>query len=248
MNKLGEWVVDYLAAARYYAGGLFQGGGVEPTLGGTDRPVLILPGVYEPWTFMLPLIRHLLAKGHSVHVVADLGFNRKRIPKSAAIAQAYLESNGLENVTIVAHSKGGLIAKHMMLHDDPDGRIGKLIAISTPFAGSRRARFFFIRTVRDFLPDDSTVTLLGSGAGVNARITSIYSEWDLHIPETSGLPGATNVPIPIGGHFRVIGHPLVLAALDDALGDERGPVADEPNSITNKQGDVEQSPSNDEAK
>jgi pimeloyl-ACP methyl ester carboxylesterase len=244
MNKLGAWVGDYAAAAKFFVAGVFQARSTAKSFGGSERPLVILPGVYEPWTFMIPLIDHIKDSGRSVHVIPDLGLNRRTIPESAEIAQRYLEELGLSGVTLIAHSKGGLIGKHMMLHDDHgDGRVESLIAISTPFSGSRRARYFLNRTVRDFLPTEPTLAALSENEVVNARITSIYAEWDLHIPEGSFLPGAHNVPLPLGGHFRVVGDPLVFAAVDAALekasAGEPGPIADEKHNVEQGTGNDE---------
>src|SRR4051812_16846514 len=138
MNRLSAWAADYAYAARYFAAGVFQARSTAKSFGGSNRPLVILPGVYEPWTFMIPLVNHIKDSGRSVHVIPDLGLNRRTIPESAVIAQRYLDELGLTHVTLIAHSKGGLIGKHMMLHDDGEGRVERLIAISTPFAGSRR--------------------------------------------------------------------------------------------------------------
>jgi pimeloyl-ACP methyl ester carboxylesterase len=42
---------------------------------------------------------------------------------------------------------------------------------------------------------------------INSRITSIYGPFDPHIPEGSVLPGATNIELPVAGHFRILGDP-----------------------------------------
>ncbi len=48
---------------------------------------------------------------------------------------------------------------------------------------------------------------------VNKRIVSVFGEFDPHIPEGSELPGAKNVRLDTGGHFRILAHPRVLAEL-----------------------------------
>src|SRR5690606_25865243 len=97
---------------------------------------------------------------HPVHVVTGLGRNRMAVPDGAVAAARYLRENDLRGVIIVAHSKGGLIGKHLMTLEDPEGRVARLIAIATPFAGSRYARFLPGRTIRAFLPTDTALTML----------------------------------------------------------------------------------------
>lgn len=187
---------------------------------GDKDPVVLLPGVYESWSFMKPVGEYLNRAGHPVHVVPELRRNIDTIPDAAAIAQQTIDALGLERVALVGHSKGGLIGKHMMAFDDTSGRIRSLTAIATPFGGSQMARYMVVRTLRAFLPSDVTITTLAANLVLNGRITSVYGEWDAHIPNGSMLDGATNVQLPLIGHFRVLRDPRVLAAV--AEGVERG--------------------------
>jgi triacylglycerol lipase len=171
---------------------------------GTLRPILLLPGVYESWRFMRPLADALHSAGHPVHVVRALNNNAQPIAEMARIAQSLLDDRDLKDVAIVAHSKGGLIAKHMMLSDDTAGRIASLVALATPFGGSRRARFMPVATLREFRPTEAVIVSLTANAIVNSRITSLYGSWDSHIPEGSALAGAQNIEVPVPGHFRLL--------------------------------------------
>lgn len=184
---------------------------------GDRDPVLLLPGVYESWVFLRRVGDVLNAGGHPVHVVDDLGRNIDTIPDAARIAQRTIDRLGLERVALVAHSKGGLIGKHMMAVDDTAHRIASLTAIATPFAGSRMARYMLDPRLRAFLPTDATITRLAAELALNARITTIAGEFDAHIPKQQGLEGATNVRVPVIGHFRVLEHPAVLEAVVRAV-------------------------------
>jgi len=171
---------------------------------GDKRPVVILPGVYETWHYLRPVAEALNAAGHPVHVVTTLGFNHRPIPDSAARVWQRVRELDLHDIAIVAHSKGGLIGKHLLAHDDTEGRIARVVAIASPFAGSRMAYYTIPRAVRAFRPDDPVIASLIAERDVNARITSIAPEWDPHIPESSRLEGARNVTIPVVGHFRIL--------------------------------------------
>jgi len=186
--------------------------------GGELSPVLILPGVYETWQFLRPVADHLHALGHPVHLLPELGYNRRDIPETAAIAQRYLAQNDLRDVVLVAHSKGGLVGKHMMVGDDLEGRISSLIAVNSPFGGSSLARWAPNRTLRAFSPKDETLATLAANLEANSRIVSVYSRRDPLIPSGSRLDGATNIELPMVGHFTPLGSPQLLRVLDDALG------------------------------
>jgi alpha-beta hydrolase superfamily lysophospholipase len=184
---------------------------------GSERPVVILPGVYETWHFMRPIADELNRRGHPVHVVQAMGFNRDPIPATAALVARELRSRDLRDVALVAHSKGGLIGKHLLAYDDPDGRVDRLVALAAPFGGSRRARYTVGSTLRAFLPGDPVIRSLAGELAVNARITSIYPRYDPNIPEGSRLEGAANIELPLWGHFRILTAPASIAAVVDAV-------------------------------
>jgi alpha-beta hydrolase superfamily lysophospholipase len=150
-------------------------------------------------------------------VLPALKRNGAPVAGSAEIVRAYLAEHDLQHVVIVAHSKGGLIGKYAMLLQDPDHRIDRMIAVSTPFNGSVYAPYTVLPSLRAFSPKDATTALLGKNLSVNARITSIYAAFDPHIPGGSTLPGATNVRLPTSGHFRILRLKVLARPLDEAL-------------------------------
>jgi len=214
----GVYAADYSYAIRQRLRAIRGLDGDAQYRSGSKAPVLILPGVYETWTFLRPLIEHLHAGGHPVHVLRALGRNDRPVPESAALAQEYLRRLDLRDVVLVAHSKGGLIGKHMLAVDDTEGRVGRLVAIATPFGGSRLAGLFVTPTMRSFLPSNPVIRALAADEAVNTRIVSIYGRYDTHIPEGCALPAARNIELPIDGHFRIVADPRTFATIDEVLG------------------------------
>ncbi len=223
IHEAAWWVADYLYAAWWRVRAALSHHSPSEFASGDRNPILIIPGVYEPWRFMLPLIRALHETGHPVHVVAPLRTNRMPIPAAARLVEEYLATQELRDTTLVAHSKGGLIGKHVMSFGDAERRVRGMVAIATPFGGSRYARLLPGRTLRAFRPGDATLTLLATSFGVNSRIVSVFAEFDPHIPEGSELDGATNVRVPTGGHFRILSHPRTVAEAKRCAGDSADP-------------------------
>jgi len=220
LRRAWWWTADYLYAAGRQLAALglpWLPGRValEPAAwrsGRADLPeVVLIPGVYEHWSFLRPLGNALTAAGHRVVVVHGLGANLLDIPETArrvdvALAQRPAPPAGR---VLVAHSKGGLVGKSLLvtLGDraaSERGLIG-LVAVCTPFAGSRLAGLFLDPRIRDFSPRNRTIVQLGGSHGVNGDIVSIFGPFDPHIPEGSALAGATNVEVPVAGHFRPLG-------------------------------------------
>lgn len=214
MSRLGAvatwWAQDYLYALAWQGRALFDRTDPESFRSGDGRPIVVLPGVYETWRFMQPLVQRLHARGHPVHVLDSLRRSKRPIADLAAEVTSYLRHRQLADVVLVAHSKGGLAGKLVMTGPE-SARVRGMLAVTTPFGGSRYARAMLSRTLRAFAPDDPSIRTLATEQAVNARIVSVYADFDPHIPEGSELAGAKNVRLDTGGHFRVLAHPRVLA-------------------------------------
>lgn len=218
------WLLDYLYAGWRQLLSVFRRRcPAAYALGDPEKPaVVLLPGVYETWLFLEPAAQRLNALGYRVFAVPQLGINRRSVPVSAdlvARALADLRSaHGVDQVVLLAHSKGGLIGKHVMLDADASSvEIRGLVAVATPFSGSLYARYLLSRTMRDFSPNDTVLMALQAETDINAQVVSIYPEFDPHIPGGSALQGAVNVEVPVSGHFRTLGDETVLTAVEQAV-------------------------------
>lgn len=220
-RKLLGWLLDYGYVAYWMVRGLLPGTApdhyLHPASPRPHSPVLLIPGVFENWRFMQPVAEHLYRGGHPVHVLAKLGYNTGSIADMAAIARQYLQDQDLRDVVIVAHSKGGLIGKQALLDQATLRRVRRLVAINTPYAGSRYARLFLLRSVRMFAPAGPVISALRRNLEVNSRVSSLYSVFDPHIPETSRLDGAENIVLTTIGHFRPLGAPETLDIIEAIL-------------------------------
>ena len=216
-RKFWGWLLDYAYLTYWTVRAFFRRGRSDQFLQpatGPKAPILLIPGVYESWRFMQPVAEHLFRAGHPVHVLDKLGYNTGAIPTMAEVVREYLEQLDLTEVIVVAHSKGGLIAKSALVEAETFRRVRRVIALNTPFAGSRYANLFLIRSVRMFVPNGQVIRALQANLVVNRIISSLYSVFDPHIPETSHLEGAENIVLPAIGHFRPISVPETLRTVD----------------------------------
>ena len=249
---VGWWILDELSAlamqlvtplrlrppARYRRG--------DPAL----PTVVLVPGVYEHWSFLRSVADELSRAGYRIAVVHGLGPNRRPVvDTSERLARALARVPApVAGRVIVSHSKGGLIAKHLLLGDpsgedegeqdghtqDERGEDGDgggrgpglgpalglvgIVTVCTPFAGSTWARIFIDPSIRAFLPDDETIVQLGAAASVNSRIVSVFGTYDPHVPSGSVLEGATNIRVPVAGHFRILLARETRRAVRDGIG------------------------------
>lgn len=184
---------------------------------GGRAPVVLIAGVYEPWSFLADVGERLHRAGHPVRVVPAIGRNRGPIADGAQHALDLLRAHDLRGVCVVAHSKGGLVGKRLMA-EDPDARVARLIAIASPFGGSDRARYVPLSTVRDLGPAAAELIALSERTDLNERITSVFGRWDAHIPNGSRLEGARNIELPLLGHFRLLSDEQLLATVEAESG------------------------------
>ncbi len=226
MRRIAGLVADYTYVARSRL--RYWRYGARPPVAissGPDAPppVLLIPGVFETWHYLKPIHDHLVDLGHPVHSVPALGFNRHPIPEMAARAAAYLDEFDLWGVRIIAHSKGGLIGKLLMVGDEPAaggaGRIEQMVSINTPYGGSPLARFG-LGPWREFTPTRPVIRELAAAPHVNARITALRSAFDQYVPPASAhLDQAENIVLPHVGHFRVLGLPDVIGQVAGRVGE-----------------------------
>ena len=218
VSMLGAWVRDYAYAVLRQIRAAFDRTDPSAFHAGPRTPIVVLPGIYESWRFMLPLISAMHERGHPIHVIDVLRRNGRPVTDSAVDVLAYLREHELRGAVIVAHSKGGLIGKQAMISGAMPEHVTGMLAIATPFAGSTYARFFLGRALRGFSPRDATIRALLLETAVDARIVSVYGRFDPHIPGGSALPGGRNVVLDTMGHFRVLEDPRVLEELEALTG------------------------------
>jgi len=214
LREAAWWVRDYAYAVRWQLTSILSR--VDPATfqSGAGTPIVVVPGVFETWRFLLPLISALHGRGHPVHVVDALAWNRRPVADAASQVARYLERHDLRGVVLVAHSKGGLVGKYAMSLGAGASRIAALLAVAAPFGGSSYARYLVLPSLRMFRPHDTTILALAREASVNARIVSVFGRFDPHIPGGSRLEGATNIELDTGGHFRVLADPRLIDEIE----------------------------------
>lgn len=201
--------MDYLWARLAWVATIAAPSSAQYYAHGTKAPAVVLPGLYENWQFTRTLIRALHSAGHPVYIVPGLGLNVCGLGSGAALLLDELRDQNLNDVVLVGHSKGGLIGK-LALTRDEEHRIRGLVTICTPFHGSSRARLLPVTPMAALDPEDELIGSLSEQTAVNAKITTISSQFDEHVPEATTLVGARNLIAPVRGHFRAIGQPATL--------------------------------------
>lgn len=209
IKKLGHWIKDYLHVVHrhsytfiyrkpptHYLGHIVHG----------KNPIILIPGVFEKWHFLKAIADPLSLAGHPVYVLEHMGYNTKEIPHTAKLIKELIDKEKLQNVVIIAHSKGGLIGKYILSFCNKDKKIKRVIAIASPFGGSRITRFIPHRAIKELSPNSKIIKELSERTEVNHLITSIFGTFDNHVwPESSCyLEGAKNIQVEVYGHHKIL--------------------------------------------
>jgi Palmitoyl protein thioesterase len=194
---------------------------VEPIPGSRPRPVLLIHGIlcnhaiWSSWFARLEAcglapvraidLEPLLAdiESHTAKVVDELRAMQRRCDGA--------------RVAIIAHSRGGLIARAALRRLGP-GVISQVITLASPHHGTVMARLFPGKSARDMRPRSAWLCALGEGEGTPAvPFTSIYSMQDnLVVPaRSSTLNGAQLHELHGLGHLALVGH---RRSIDCAIG------------------------------
>ena len=210
MKKLTSWIKDYAYLFSVGTFSYFRRTPPKHYLGYVKDgkvPVIILPGVLMSWAFLKGVADHISLLGHPVYIIPKLGNNSRDIPTSAKEVREVIEENNLKNIIIVAHSRGGLISKYLLLRENPDKRVNGVIAIATPWHGSSMAKFFPHSAVRELSPESKIIHDIENHSEVNNKIVSIIPSFDNHVwhPKGSFLEGAMqNINAEVAGHHLVL--------------------------------------------
>ena len=128
----------------------------------TRYPLLLVHGFAMKDTFFMRsfgrIDRLLRIQGYQVYSsnIDAVGSVEGNAAQLKAEIERICAETGAEKVNIIAHSKGGLDAKHMIRQLDMAGRVASLTTLCTPFRGSPIASFilrfpeFAVRYARDY--------------------------------------------------------------------------------------------------
>jgi len=190
------------------------------------RPVLLLHGFFTSRRTFDVLERRLRRDGYGVFTL-DLGglgrtLNTRGIDDLADLVRAkveriYARNPGLGPLTIVGHSKGGLIAAWYVKKLGGWRRTRAVVALGTPFHGTPLAWLgvpvgFFARSLWQLFPGSPFLRRLEQGPWPGqVRLVSIWSRRDEAAPypsgvlETHGLPHLANVEVDATHHSFLTG-------------------------------------------
>jgi pimeloyl-ACP methyl ester carboxylesterase len=127
--------------------------GVAP---GSDHLVVLLHGIFRAKESFRPMVRALRAEGYEAHSV-NYPSTRQTLEDHADQVDTLLENaRGVETVSFVAHSMGGIVARVLLSRTDRPWRqriaVNRLVMLGTPNRGAE-----IIDTIEQHIPVFDTI-------------------------------------------------------------------------------------------
>ncbi len=192
-------------------------------------PVVLLHGFIDNRSVFVLLRRSLAQHGRRQIVSLNYSPLTCDIRTAAELLGRHLEEicerTGSEQVDIVGHSLGGLIARYYAQRLAGDRRVRTLVTLGTPHAGTRVVPLANAHPiVRQMRPGSPVIQELALPApGCRTRFVSFWSDLDrvmdpletacLHHPDLR----AQNVQVSGIGHLALPVHPAVATGIRQAL-------------------------------
>jgi triacylglycerol lipase len=205
---LGEWAMaGFVAAARPLG---FLG---VPTLRRARgaRPIVLLHGYAMGRANFLVLAHRLAAAGLGPLVGFEYWTLGGVAAGSAALASFVEEvctRLGVDELDLVGHSLGGVIAHHYVTVGGGAARVAHLITVGSPHGGTPFSRFGLGRTAAEMLAGSPLLCELAARpAPANVRVTAIWSRADGLVSSRAqaSLAGAEMLELDGLGHLALLG-------------------------------------------
>lgn len=180
---------------------------------GNAPTAVLLPGVWGKWESLENWARALHAAGWSVRFIPQLDHMLGPLTELSTTLDNALQELGLEDVVLVAHSKGGLVGKQTLVGPQ-SWRIRQLITFGTPYQGAPLAALSpqFLQ-MQNLLPGTPELVALEANTTVNTKIVSVQATWDQNVPPKQELPGAQELLVNVQGHNALLVAPEAIGLL-----------------------------------
>lgn len=172
-----------------------------------SRPILLVHGYGCSRGIWWLLRRRLEAAGHTVASVSlippytSLG---KLVPQLNQRIEEICAITGSKQVTLIAHSMGGLICRSYLARHGSD-RVDRLLTLATPHQGSALARIGIGKNAREMQPGSLWLRDMASEA-IKIPFISLRNAYDNYAmpQDNQRLPGARDVELPPVGHIAML--------------------------------------------
>lgn len=193
------------------------------------RPILLVHGIGDNRSAFAVLRRALRRRGYGRVSTISYSPLTSDIRRAATDLGRQVEricaETGYEQVFVVGHSLGGIIARYYVQCQDGDRRVHTLVTLGSPHAGTQLARLFpLVGMARQLLPGSALMReLAGAAPRCATRFVAIYSNRDeVVLPNRSARLdhpdlSVTRLQVSGVGHLALLVNGAVMHAVAGAL-------------------------------
>jgi triacylglycerol lipase len=193
------------------------------------RPIVLVHGVGDNRSAFAILRRTLRRRGFGRITTVNYSPLTSDVRRAAANLARHVErvcqQTGYEQVFLVGHSLGGIIARYYVQCLGGDSRVDTLVTLGSPHAGTQLARMAPLLVGRQLRPNSDLMRELAGPADCATRFVAIYSDRDeVVVPHRSARldhPDLTVTRLQVHGvgHLSLLVNRLVVHAVAVALTD-----------------------------
>ncbi len=221
---LGVFGEEFIASMRFSSWIMPRSrAGMRVHAEGRLPPVLLLHGYgcnSGYWAHLAPLLDGEGISHRALDLAPVTASIDAYVPLVEASVRALLAATGADQVVIVAHSMGGLVARAWMRAHGTD-HVARVITLGTPHHGTSMASFGIGANAVQMRRDGVWLRDLAASesAATRALITSIYTHHDnIVAPQTSSeLEGARNLAFGGVGHVALGANARILKTVMEEL-------------------------------
>jgi pimeloyl-ACP methyl ester carboxylesterase len=170
---------------------------------GNKGDVILIPGANARWISLKKIALAIYKQGYRVHFIKKFKDNSKPVADGVKDLTDYINHNNLDNVVLIGHSKGAIIAISALKNPEIDKKIKKVIDIAGPLKGTLLSRFY--PSAKELYPTSDLIKHFSEGIDMK-KVISIYPKIDSMIIPNESLVGKNyeNRQINVFGHIRIV--------------------------------------------
>lgn len=177
-------------------------------------PIVLVHGIVDNRSAFTMLRRGLRRRGFGCIRAFSYPPHTSDVRATAARLGAFVDEvrteTGADEVHVVGHSLGGLVARYYVQRLGGDEAVHTLVTLGTPHEGTHAARFLPHPLIRQLRPDSELIAELAEPApGCTTRFVAVHSDIDqLIVPARSAMIShpdldARNLPARGIGHLAL---------------------------------------------
>lgn len=190
-------------------------------------PIVLVHGIADNRSAFAILRRTLRRRGYGRITTVNYSPLTSDIRAAADHLERHIErvcaQTGYDQVFVVGHSLGGVIARYYVQRLGGDERVDTLITLGSPHAGTHTARLLPLRVTRQLRPGSDLMDELAQPTDCTTRFVAIYSDRDeVVVPSRSASLehpdlAVTRVRVHGVGHLALLVDREVVHTVADAL-------------------------------